>query len=161
MKNTKKRLFIGSILFIGIYIAVIKMDALQVVSAKIGDAMNETMTIHYNHDNRNGDARAAVSPDRRHLAFCKGEKEFFVQELSTGIVTTYPTEEKIYQLKYSPNGIYLAAGRNVLNTKTGKVTPLATDVKILSTDDYIAFSPNNEILALVNADLFNIHDLRL
>lgn len=152
MKNNRKYLLIGSLIFIGLCFTAIKTDLVQIVHAKVDDAMTETTTIRYNLDNRNIDARAVVSPDRTHLAFCTGTKEFFIQEISTGTIITYPTEENIRQLKYSPNGVYVAAGRNVLNTKTGKVMQLATDAKMPSTSDYIAFSSDSEKLALVNEE---------
>lgn len=152
MGNKKKRLLIGIIIFIGMCLAVFKLNLVQVVYAKVDDAMSDTKTICFNQDNWNDNGKAVVSPDLKQVAFCKGTQEFFVKELSTGIITTYSTEEKIYQLKYSPDGTYLAAGRNVLNTKTGKVTHLATDAILPSTSDYIAFSPNSEKLALVNEE---------
>lgn len=155
MQSKKKRLIIGSILFIAMCFAAVKMNVLPAVSAKVNDMVSDTKTIQYIEDGPYHEIispGAVVSPDLKYLASCKGTKEFVVQDLSTGVNTTYPTVEKIYQLKYSPNSVYLAAGRNILNMQTGKVTTLATDAEIRSSFDHITFSTNSEQLAFVNEE---------
>ena len=152
MKNKVKPLLIGSIIVIGVCIIAIKMEIIPIVNAKIEDAMTDTVVIHYNQENPPV-ARSVVSPDRKQLAFCNGKQEFSVQELSTGKITTYTVTEKVFQVKYSPDGRYLAVGRNILNTETGEVTLLPTQADPGSSFDEIAFSTNGELLAIVNDDL--------
>jgi len=72
--------------------------------------------------------------------------------LSTGKINTYPATKKVFQVKYSPDGRYLAAGRNILNTETGEVTALSTQAKPSTYFDEIAFSTNDELLAIVNVE---------
>ena len=149
MKNKVKPLLIGSIIVIGVCLIAIKLEIVPIVSAKIADVMTDTKVIYYNQG-KSPFARAAVSPDRKQLAFCLGEQEFSVQELSTGKINTYTATKKVFQVKYSPDGRYLAAGRNILNTETGEVTALSTQAKPSTYFDEIAFSTNGELLAIVN-----------
>ena len=151
MKNKVKRLLIGSVIVIGVCVIAIKVEIVPIVSAKIADLMTDTKVIYYNQG-KSPFARAAVSPDRKQLAFCLGDQEFSVQELSTGKITTYPVTGNVCQVKYSPDGRYLAAGRNILNTETGEVTPLSTQAKPSTSFDEIAFSTNGELLAIVNKE---------
>ena len=149
MKNKVKRLLIGSIIVIGVCLIAIKLEIVPIVSAKIADAMTDTKIIHYNQENF-PEAIAVVSPDGKQLASCNGKQEFSVQEVSTGKITTYPVREQVFQVKYSPDGRYLAAGNNILNTETGEVTPLPTQATPGLSFDEIAFSTNGELIAFVN-----------
>ena len=153
MKNRVKRLLIGSSIAIGICLIAIKIEIVPIVSAKIEDVMTDTKVIYYNQK-KFPDAKAAVSPGGEQLAFCSGKQEFSVQEVSTGKITTYSAKEQVFQVKYSPDGRYLAAGRNILNTETGEVTPLPTQANPGSSFDEIAFSTNGELIAIVNEDRF-------
>jgi len=152
MKNKVKRLLIGSIIVIGVCLIAIKLEIIPIVSAKITDVMTDTKVIYYNQK-KFPDAKAAVSPGGEQLAFCSGKQEFSVQEVSTGKITTYSAKEQVFQVKYSPDGRYLAAGRNILNIETGEVTPLPTQANPGFSFDEIAFSTNGELLAIVNDDL--------
>lgn len=150
MKN--KRLLIAGGVLIVLCMVVIKTGVMQVAYSKMQDVISDTQTINYSKA-PNYHARASVSPDARQFAYCTTElKEFYVRDLKTQEITTYQTRDKTYQVKYSPNGTYIATGRDVLNLKTGQMMLLDTDAVIIpvASADYIAFSPDSETLAIVN-----------
>jgi len=150
MKNKRNRLLVGSVVLLGLCLAALKMQVLQVVYAEDQDIMSDTITIQYD-TSRLGGEKVSISPDVTQMAFCKGTQEFFVQDLSTNRITTYPTHDKVYQVKYSPDGKYLVAGCNVFNLQTGKIRQLATDgLKISHFGEVIAFSPDGESVAIIS-----------
>jgi len=150
MKNKRNRLLVGSVVLLGLCLAALKMQVLQVVYAEVQDVMSDTITIQYD-TSRLGGKKVSISPDIKQMAFCKGTQEFFVQELSTNKITIYPTHDKVYQVKYSPDGKYLVAGCNVVNLQTGQIRQLATDGLLIShLGEVIAFSSDSESVAIIS-----------
>lgn len=150
MKNKGKRLLMGSVIILVLCLTAIKLEVIPVVCAKVQDAMSDTVTISYD-TSRHGGGGVSVSSDGKQMAFCKGTQEFFIQELSSGKIITYPTQNKVYQVKYSPNCKYLVAGRNVFNLQTGQISPLITEAIIApNLEDNIAFSPDGASVAIVS-----------
>ena len=148
MKKKKICLFIGIMLLVGLCIIAVKINLSEIVRYKVEDLMTETLGITYGQkDSKYG--KAVVSPDRKQLAFCNGTEEFFVKDLSTGTITTYPTQERVFHVEYNSDGTYLVAGKNMLQIKTGevKVLPIA-----VNPGELVAFSSNGEILAVVNKE---------
>lgn len=149
MKMKRKRLFIGSIVLLGLCVAV-KLGLIPAVFTKVQDALSNAVTIQYDDSLRGGEG-AVVSPDMEEMVFCKGTREFFVRDLKSGSITAHPTQDKIFQVKYSPDGRYLVAGRNVVNRETGQITVLATDAPLIPVANNItAFSPDSRMIAIVN-----------
>jgi WD40 repeat protein len=129
-----------------------KLGEFQIYSDKKYGAVSNITTIKFN-DIPYKQASAVVSPNAKQVAYCKESNEFFIRELSTGETVAYPTKETIYQVKYSPDGTILIAGRNVLDIKSQIVTELATSAKISQAFDHLAFSPSSKNIAIYNEDL--------
>lgn len=123
-------------------------------------AVSNVVTIKYN--DAPYDASAAVDPNFKYLAYCKGSKEFFIRKLSAGKSVTYSTQENVYQVKYSPDGETLVAGRNMLDIKSQKLTHLTTDAKVSRLQvQVLAFSPNSKNIAIYDgSDVIEIWDLQ-
>lgn len=148
--NWRKRVLQGLIVLL-IFAVGYKLNVVPIACAKVNDIRQGNEIVRFINPAKEGGGWSTLSPDQTQMAYCKGENEFFVRDMASGKVTTYSSASKVYQVKYSPDGNYLVAGKNVLNLKTGKVTVLATDAKINSNlRSFLEFSNDGKLLALVN-----------
>lgn len=142
---------IGGLLLAVVCLALLKWNVWPVASAKVDDWSAGNQTIVYNEQGYMGGYRAVLSPDQRAMAFCKGGREFYSKDLQSGTLTTHAAVGRIYGLKYSPNGEWLAAGQNLWNSATGQQAVLPTAEPIGTTFDQLAFSADSKLLATVNS----------
>ena len=92
---------VAGLLLILLLIAAYKLQLFEIASAKVSDIVSNNLVINYGELPRGG-TRAVVRGDRKQLAYCSGNQEFFVRDVDSQNITRYETKDRVYQVNYSP-----------------------------------------------------------